>query len=184
MSQTCHLLIPCLFVHVGLFKPEDNWSVLDVQLGISSILICAEMVVFAILHVYSFSYRPYVIPGQTTPVRKSLRDGFNPVDMVREIIWALQDCILLLQGKPLPVRDGHLNFKLKRAYTTRLLKRNRFFKSRKPKTPATPGSGEDLDTEDLEDQVRASLLQHPDGAIFCFLLIESCFLMNDMLPVD
>lgn len=153
------------YVRVGLFKPEDNWSVLDVELGISSILICAEMVVFAILHVYSFSYRPYVIQGHTTPVRKSLLDGFNPVDMVREIIWALQDCVLLLQGKPLPTRVGHLNFKLKRAYTMRLLKRNRFFKSRKPKTPVTPGSEEDLDTGDLEEQVRASLLEHPDGTI-------------------
>lgn len=93
------------------------------------------MVVFSILHVYSFSYRPYVIPGVQTPVFKSLQDGFNPVDMIREIIWACTDFCLLLQGKPLPVRDGLLSVKLKRAHTIRIRKVQRFFKSRKPTAP-------------------------------------------------
>ncbi|KAI8360149.1 organic solute transporter Ostalpha-domain-containing protein, partial [Mortierella sp. GBAus27b] len=151
---------------LGFLQGENNWTILDVQLGISSILICAEMVVFAILHVYSFSYRPYVIPEQTTPVTKSLIDGFNPMDMVREIIWACYDCCLLVQGRPLPIRDGHLEGKMKRAHTTRLLRR---FKGRRPKVPAnhqtTLGTEEALDADDHEEQARASLLQHADGKI-------------------
>ncbi|ORZ00002.1 organic solute transporter Ostalpha-domain-containing protein [Lobosporangium transversale] len=127
--QTCVL---SLLGALEVFKPENNWSILNVELGISSVLICIEMVVFSILHVYSFSYRPYVIPGVTTPITKSLWDGFNPVDMLREIVWACQDTVLMIQGKPMPVRDGHLSMKLQRAHTTRIRKRDRFFKSRKP----------------------------------------------------
>ncbi|KAF9986507.1 hypothetical protein BGZ65_007394 [Modicella reniformis] len=164
--QTINLEIQDHYV----FKPENNWSVMDVELGISAVLICVEMVVFSILHVYSFSYRPYVISGKTTPIWKSLIDGFNPVDIVREIIWACQETLLLIQGKSLPVRDGHLNFKLKRAHTIRLLKRHRFFKNRKaavdPKAAAiyqTSLDGEGtLDAADDEELARASLLQHAD----------------------
>lgn len=119
----------------GWIVPQDHWTIINVELGISSLLICTEMVVFSILHVYSFSYRPYVIPGVQTPVFKSLQDGFNPVDMVREIIWACTDFCLLLQGKPLPVRDGLLSVKLKRAHTIRIQKVQRFFRSRKPTAP-------------------------------------------------
>ncbi|KAI7820123.1 organic solute transporter Ostalpha-domain-containing protein [Gamsiella multidivaricata] len=172
--QTCLL---SLLGALGVFKPEDGWSVINVELGISSILICAEMVVFAILHVYSFSYRPYVVPGVTTPLTKSLWDGFNPLDMVREIIWACQDTVLLIQGKPLPVRDGHLNlnFKLKRAHTIRIRKRDRFFKNRKPAAPKkvdpklttihqnTLNSENTLHSTDQAQQERAGLLEHAEG---------------------
>ncbi|KAF8961776.1 hypothetical protein BGZ46_001296 [Entomortierella lignicola] len=175
--QTCLL---SLFGAIGLLKPDDGWTVINVELGISSILICAEMVVFAILHVYSFSYRPYVIPGVTTSVIKSLRDGFNPVDIIREIVWALQDTILLLQNKPLPVRDGRLNlsFKLKRAHTIRLRKRDRLFKILKPRNQDAKlaaiyqqsleaenaqGSASGATAVDHEDDVRARLLDHTDA---------------------
>ncbi|KAF9138591.1 hypothetical protein BGX30_008970 [Mortierella sp. GBA39] len=130
--QTCLL---SLFGTLGWIVPQDHWTIINVELGISSILICTEMVVFSILHVYSFSYRPYVIPGVQTPVFRSLQDGFNPVDMIREIIWACTDFCLLLQGKSLPVRDGMLSVKLKRAHTIRIRKVQRFFKSRKPAAP-------------------------------------------------
>ncbi|KAF9346142.1 hypothetical protein BGX34_004157 [Mortierella sp. NVP85] len=162
-------IVISLVAALGVFKPEDNWTLTDVKIGISCTLICVEMVVFSALHVYSFSYRPYVIPGKTTPVFMSLIDGFNPVDMGREIVWAIQDVVLLIQGKPLPVREGKLNFKLKRAHTTRLLKRNRFFKNRKQKAPdgQTPqGSQGALDTADHDEQARASLLQNADGRTY------------------
>ncbi|KAG0307571.1 hypothetical protein BGZ98_010372 [Dissophora globulifera] len=162
-----------------VFKPEDGWTLLNVELGISSILICAEMMVFATLHVYSFSYRPYVIPGVSTSVTKSLLDGFNPLDMVREIIWACHDTVLLIQGKPMPVRDGHLNLnlKLKLAHTIRIRRHNRLFKTRKP-SPTSAGavdpklaalyqasssSDDALDVADQDHQVHASLLEHADG---------------------
>ncbi|KAF9996144.1 hypothetical protein BGZ80_003450, partial [Entomortierella chlamydospora] len=178
--QTCLL---SLLGALGVFKPEDGWTIINVELGISSILICVEMVVFSILHVYSFSYRPYVIPGVTTSAFKSLVDGFNPVDMLREIVWALQDTVLLIQGKPLPVREGRLNlsFKLKRAYTIRLRKRDKIFKILKPANPnavdpklaaiyqhslevenAQDSSSASASAAGHEDDVRARLLDHAD----------------------
>jgi len=160
---------------------------LNVELGISSILICAEMVVFATLHVYSFSYLPYVIPGVTTPITKSLRDGFNPMDMVREIIWACHDTVLLIQGKPIPVRDGRLEFKLKRAHTIRARRRNPLFRSRKPTGAtgpvdpklaaiyqATLESEDALDAAGHEEQARAGLLANADGKRPFFYHCYSC----------
>ncbi|KAF9113846.1 hypothetical protein BGX27_000682 [Mortierella sp. AM989] len=170
-----------LYCLVGVFKPENGWTIINVELGISSILICAEMVVFSILHVYSFSYRPYVIPGVTTSVIASLRDGFNPVDMIREIVWALQDTVHLLQGKPFPAHDGRLNlsFRLKRANTIRLRKRDRLFKIRIPVSLNTVdpklaaiyqtslesehGQSSAAATAGHEDDVHAGLLAHADG---------------------
>ncbi|KAG0377830.1 hypothetical protein BGX24_005351 [Mortierella sp. AD032] len=136
-----------------------------------------EMVVFSILHVYSFSYRPYVVPGVRTPVWRSLQDGFNPLDMIREIIWASTDFCLLIQGKPLPVRDGVLSTKLKRAHTIRVRKLQRFFKSRKPTEPivvdprieeiyqSTLEAEERREVQEQQEQqeVLASLLNHTDG---------------------
>lgn len=142
------------------------------------------MVVFSILHVYSFSYHPYVIPGVRTPVFKSLQDGFNPMDMVREILWACTDFCLLISGKPLPVRDGLLSVKLKRAHTIRIRKVQRFFKSRRPTAPihvdprveeiyqSTLEAEERREAQeqqnrnqqhDEQQEVLASLLGHSDG---------------------
>ncbi|GJJ77866.1 organic solute transporter subunit alpha [Entomortierella parvispora] len=123
--QTCLL---GMLGSAGLLKPEDGWTVINVELGISSILICVEMVVFAILHVYSFSYRPYVIVGRSTPAWRSLQDAFNPMDMVREIMWACSDTVLMIQHKPLPVRDGQLSSRLQRAHVIRVRRRDRFLK--------------------------------------------------------
>ncbi|CAO3569783.1 unnamed protein product [Mortierella alpina] len=164
---------------LGLLPHEDHWTVLEVEEGISAILITFEMVIFAFLHVYAYSYRPYVVPGVKTPLSKSLMDAFNPIDMVREAFWACHDITLLIQGQPLPVRDGHLSGKLERAQTIRIRKRDRFFKHRKPKSASPSGSaadpqlsgqnqsllsaGVDGASVESEEQVRARLLDHPDG---------------------
>ncbi|KAG0367686.1 hypothetical protein BGZ54_003438 [Gamsiella multidivaricata] len=113
----------------SVFEATEYWSISNIEIGISALLICVEMVAFAIMHVFSFSYTPYVIPNVKTPVRKSLRDGFNPVDMVTEVGWACKDIVLIIMGRPLPIRDGHLSGAVKRANTVRT--RNRVFKSRK-----------------------------------------------------
>ncbi|KAF9179614.1 hypothetical protein BGZ50_006793, partial [Haplosporangium sp. Z 11] len=159
-----------------ILKPENHWSAIDVQVGITSLLICTEMVVFSILHVYAFTYRPYVVPGVSTPIYKSLIDGFNPIDLLREIIWAFHDIGLLIRGKPVPIRDGHLSGRLERAQTIRIRKRDRFFKNRRPAAPKTPAVdpvaaalyNSVLDSEggnrpsDQEDHVRTALLDNTD----------------------
>ncbi|KAF9928007.1 hypothetical protein BGZ67_007210 [Mortierella alpina] len=178
---------------LGYLPHEDHWTVLEVEEGISAILITFEMVVFAFLHVYAYSYRPYVVPGVKTPLSKSLIDAFNPIDMVREAFWACHDITLLIQGQPLPIRDGHLSGKLERAQTIRIRKRDRFFKHRKPKTAAPTGSVDPrLSVQnpsplsaggvgalvENEEQVRARLLDHPDVQQYNNLFTRFCTLLN------
>ncbi|KAF8937356.1 organic solute transporter Ostalpha-domain-containing protein [Dissophora ornata] len=109
--QTCLL---SLLGDLNVFKATEYWSVSNIEIGISALLICVEMVVFAILHVYSFGYEPYV-GTYNTPVRRSLRDGFNPIDLVKEIGWACKDIAFIIMGRPLPIRDEHLSGAVKRA---------------------------------------------------------------------
>lgn len=132
---------------IEVFKATEYWTVSNIEIGISALLICAEMVVFAVLHAYSFSYVPYIILDTLTPVRKSLRDGFNPMDMVREIAWACKDIGLIVMGKPLPIRDGHLSGAVKRANTVRA--KNRLFRSKKSKSGSN--GSEDLSITITDD---------------------------------
>ncbi|KAF9108107.1 hypothetical protein BGX29_003303 [Mortierella sp. GBA35] len=165
----------------NVFKATEYWSVENIELGISALLVCFEMVVFAILHMYSFSYVEYVVPGVSTPIRKSLVDGFNPIDLLREVGWGFQDVYLIMRGRPLPTREGHLSGTLKRA-NTRRQKNRLFFKSRKGSSPnsanvdpstleAGHGGGGDgkflpalPDSHHQQDPaVQAPLLSHVDG---------------------
>ncbi|KAG0095335.1 hypothetical protein BGZ93_006036 [Podila epicladia] len=127
----------------GVFKPTDGWTTANVELGISALLICSEMVVFAVLHVYSFTYVPYIMPGVTTNALKSLWDGFNPIDLVREILWACEDISLILRGREMRLRDQHsLSHKLERANTIRATRRQRFLnKIRNAHLPGRTGGG-------------------------------------------
>ncbi|KAK5816632.1 organic solute transporter Ostalpha-domain-containing protein, partial [Linnemannia elongata] len=168
----------CLLSLLGtlhVFKETEYWSVENIELGISALLVCFEMVIFAILHMYSFSYVEYVVEGVSTPVRKSLRDGFNPVDLFREVGWAFQDIYLLIRGRPLPTREGHLSGTLKRA-NTRRQKNRLFFKSRKGSSPDSvdpsmmavdestlEAGGKFLPATPQDTAVQAPLLSHVDG---------------------
>ncbi|KAF8933870.1 hypothetical protein BGZ52_006531 [Haplosporangium bisporale] len=130
----------------GVFKATEYWSVFNIEIGISALAICVEMVIFSILHIVSFTYKPYVT-GENTRVSKALGDAFNPVDLVRE----------------LPVRDGHLSGELKRANTTRA--QNRRTKGRK----GSSGRNKSDDPSALEagektvDPNQQALLAHVDG---------------------
>lgn len=126
------------------------------------------MVVFAIMHNYSFTYEPYVVANVRTPLGKSLRDGFNPIDLVKEVGWACQDICYLCTGRPLPVRDGHLSGTIKRANTLRA--QNRAFQSNnKGGSKESNGANMAVDPSTLEaggkfvPHQQAPLLSHVDG---------------------
>ncbi|CAO3572092.1 unnamed protein product [Mortierella alpina] len=146
--------------HFEVFEATTYWSVLNIELGISALLVCFEMVIFAILHVYSFSYTPYINPDAKTPVSKSLRDAFNPIDLFREIGWAAQDITRLITGRPLPTRDGHLSGALKRADTVRARRSIRGRKGSSPNSsdpamtmvnPSTMEAGGKHEVHELEE---------------------------------
>ncbi|KAI8348928.1 organic solute transporter Ostalpha-domain-containing protein [Mortierella sp. GBAus27b] len=166
-----------LLGHFNVFKATEYWTISNIEIGISAILVCVEMVIFAILHVYSFSYIPYIVPDSNTPVRKSLRDGFNPIDLVKEIGWACKEIVLIILRKPLPVRDGHLSGAVKRAKTVRA--QNRVFRSKKGPSGSDgsevaiamegsrPGNGDKFEADERIDHhtqyQEAPLLHHVDG---------------------
>lgn len=146
----------------GVFKATEYWSVFNIEIGISALAICIEMVIFAILHVFSFTYKPYVT-GENTGVGKALRDAFDPIDLVREIAWACQDIYLLIRRRELPVRDGHLSGELKRANTIRAQNRrakvrNGSLVRNKSDDPSALEAG-----EKTVDPNQQALLAHVDG---------------------
>lgn len=86
----------------GAIKESSKIQTPDIKVGIPSLLLCIEMALFAIFHIWAFSYRPYVIgskkyqaiyagkeqPGEARykggPLGiKALFDCFNPWDLVK-----------------------------------------------------------------------------------------------------
>ncbi|KAF9544002.1 hypothetical protein EC957_000271 [Mortierella hygrophila] len=57
------------FVYFGYIKASEYWSTGDISIGINALLIDFEMVIFAIIHLKAFSYKPYVprIPNPDLP---------------------------------------------------------------------------------------------------------------------
>lgn len=67
-----------------IIKPTNFMSLADISVGLNSLLICFEMIIFAILHLFAFTWREYDRgPHKTTPIFASLVDAFNPWDIVR-----------------------------------------------------------------------------------------------------
>jgi len=86
----------------------------DIKVGIPSMLLCIEMALFAVFHLWSFSYRPYVIGSkqyqdvyghlkESEPPKyhggplgvKAIFDAFNPWDLIkataRSAKWLFRD---------------------------------------------------------------------------------------------
>ncbi|KAG0073687.1 hypothetical protein BGZ90_011381 [Linnemannia elongata] len=57
------------FVYFGYIKASKYWSTGDISIGINALLIDFEMVIFALIHLKAFSYKPYVprIPNPDLP---------------------------------------------------------------------------------------------------------------------
>jgi hypothetical protein len=92
------LLISLLATDDGPLKPTEQIARPDMKIGIPSMLICVEMAIFAALHVWAFSWKPYdlkrfrdphsytgELPKQYVcgPVR-ALTSVFNPWDIIKD----------------------------------------------------------------------------------------------------
>ncbi|KAI1926149.1 hypothetical protein LOZ65_002647 [Ophidiomyces ophidiicola] len=87
----------------GAIKPSRQMALPDIKIGIPSTLICIEMAIFAILHLWAFPWMPYKtesssnnsdIPGSPCSIEvyqggflgiKALADAFNPWDLIKAI---------------------------------------------------------------------------------------------------
>ncbi|KAF8533726.1 organic solute transporter Ostalpha-domain-containing protein, partial [Trichophaea hybrida] len=86
-----------------IIKPTNKISPGDISVGFNALLVCFEMVIFSIMHLFAFPWNVYQssslgpgpIPTQTPPIKpwKALAYSFNPFDMIKAIArgvkWAL-----------------------------------------------------------------------------------------------
>jgi len=72
-------------VAIHWVKGTQHWSTDDVANGIQNILICYEMVICAILHLYVFSHKEYAEEGKETDPLKSIIHAFNPIDVALDV---------------------------------------------------------------------------------------------------
>jgi len=75
-------------------------STTNISNGLSAILICFEMVIFAVLHTYAFDYRVYrpEIRHKST-IWFAIVDSMNPIDFFRELWYGLVYIRYLFGGK-------------------------------------------------------------------------------------
>lgn len=73
-----------LLTSTKIIKSTKYMSLGDISVGFNSLLICFEMIIFSILHIFAFTWREYDRgPHNTTPIFAALLDAFNPWDIVR-----------------------------------------------------------------------------------------------------
>ncbi|GJE91499.1 organic solute transporter Ostalpha-domain-containing protein [Phanerochaete sordida] len=68
----------------GLVKDTQYMTADNINIGIGAIMETVEMTIFAILHFWAFSYKPYVVGPPTSRLR-SLAHAFNFVETLREL---------------------------------------------------------------------------------------------------
>jgi len=71
-------------VYVKVIKQTAHWSTDDVATGVQNTLLCGEMLIAAICHIWVYSYEEYVGVEQTR-VWKSFCDAFNPRDIAVDL---------------------------------------------------------------------------------------------------
>lgn len=89
----------------GLIKSTNKFQNPDIKIGIPSMLLCMEMAIFSLLHLWAFSWRPYDVKnskslaaenapgwsGSRADYRggflgiKALMEAFNPWDLVKAV---------------------------------------------------------------------------------------------------
>lgn len=91
-----------LLTSTGAIKANDRVQTPDIKVGIPALLLCIEMAFFAIFHIWSFSWKPYIIgskeymaevvPGEEGRLSsyqggflglKAIFDSFNAWDMLK-----------------------------------------------------------------------------------------------------
>ncbi len=91
-----------LLTSTGAISASDKFQTPDIKIGIPAMLLCIEMALFAVFHLWAFSWKPYTvtskehmsntIPGESLQVyqggflgMKAIVDSMNPWDMIKAI---------------------------------------------------------------------------------------------------
>jgi len=98
----------------GYIRETQYWTIANISSGLNAILICFEMIFFAILHARAFDYRVYrpASRKRRAPWR-AIVDAFNPWDFISEIAYGVRYLKYLFGGKaPEDDRTGHATLDL------------------------------------------------------------------------
>jgi len=94
-----------LLSSANIVKPTRKLSPGDISVGFNALLVCFEMIIFSILHLFAFPFAPYqvaapaapgVFPADTprTPAWKAIVDAFNPLDIFKAFLRGMRWCII------------------------------------------------------------------------------------------
>jgi len=75
-------------VYLKVFQATSGWSTDNISDGVQNVLICGEMLIVSIVHIYVFSYTPYVKEDTQTSVLRSLKLVFSPFDIARDVKYS------------------------------------------------------------------------------------------------
>ncbi|KAI5857952.1 organic solute transporter Ostalpha-domain-containing protein [Tricharina praecox] len=95
-----------LLTSANIVKPSKKISPGDISIGFNALLVCFEMIIFSILHLFAFPYAPYQVaspeaaPGAFpvdtpgTSAWKAIVDAFNPFDIIKAFLRGMKWCLV------------------------------------------------------------------------------------------
>ncbi|KAJ3133697.1 hypothetical protein HK100_004121 [Physocladia obscura] len=99
-----------VLVHYNVIPENAWWTSTNISNGIQSFLVCLEMFIASIFHIYAFSAAEYT-GSVPTPILKAVIIAFNPIDILREMGRGIAHLIQSIRGRGAGMRiskDGNL----------------------------------------------------------------------------
>lgn len=82
-----------LLAVAGVIRDQDRyWSARDIQTGLNALAVCVEMAIFAVMHIFAYTYRDYMPEDHTKVTQrwKLIVDAFNCWDMLKDFYKAVK----------------------------------------------------------------------------------------------
>jgi hypothetical protein len=92
-------LVVGYLVSSGRIKPSQKIAYADLSVGLPSLMILVEMAIFAIMHIFAFGYKGYIIPKNTElgPGQpqymgfwRAILDSLNPLDLIKAFLRGMK----------------------------------------------------------------------------------------------
>jgi hypothetical protein len=87
------MIVCSLLSSLDIIKPSRIISEGDIAIGFNALLVCFEMIIFSIFHLFAFPAKPYMAKNEgellychrppRTRVARAILDAFNPFDVVK-----------------------------------------------------------------------------------------------------
>lgn len=98
------MVVCTLLSSANIVKPSRIISPGDIAVGFNAILVCFEMIIFSIFHLFAFPATPYIAQWETqliygtrpprARVFRALLDVFNPFDIIKAVARGIKWCLV------------------------------------------------------------------------------------------